>query len=122
MPGKKTVERYRPNPHRSPKYRAECSDFYRGSEQDAQIAFRGPNAVLQAIEEASEQAGRTVNTQLAYVIEACNGRRPLHPDDVRTEDDWRSLLGQLEIRFDEGDEWLPGAAILGKPGMPSGTC
>lgn len=77
--------------------------------------------MLQAIEEASEQAGHTFNTQLAYVIEAYNGRRPLHPDDVRTEDDWRSLLGQLEIRF-EGDEWLPGAAILGKPGTPSGTC
>jgi hypothetical protein len=29
MPGKKTVERYRPNLRRPPKYRADCSDFYR---------------------------------------------------------------------------------------------
>ena len=122
MPDKKTADGYCPNPRRPPKHRADCSDFYREPEQDAHIAFRGPNAVFQAIEKASEQAGRNFNTQLAYVIEACHGMRPLHPDDVRTENDWRSLFAQLEVRFEEGEEWLPGAAILGKPGTPSGAC
>jgi hypothetical protein len=35
-------------------------------------------------------------------------------DDERTEEDWRSLLAQLEICFNEKELWMPCSAHLGK--------
>ncbi|QPD04936.1 MAG: hypothetical protein Nkreftii_002710 [Candidatus Nitrospira kreftii] len=113
MSAQKTADGYCPNPRRPLKHRADCADFYREPEDNACVSVRGPRAVLQAIEEASERAGRTFNAHMLYVIEACRGRLPLLADEERTEEEWRMLLQQLELRFDEGEEWI--GLALGSP-------
>lgn len=115
MSAEKPAERYRPIPRRPLKHRADCSDFYCAPEENDHIALRGPNAVLHAIEEASVRAGRTWNAQLTYVITVCRGECALAADDERNEDEWRTLFSQLELQFEEGEQWWPGAAIFGKP-------
>lgn len=115
MSHEQTSNRYRPNPLRPLKHRADCADFYCAPEENGRIAFRGPLTVIHALEEASERAGRTFNAQLRYVIEVCRGEEPVAADDDRTVDAWQSLVGQLEMCFDEGDEWIPCAAMFGNP-------
>lgn len=68
------------------------------------------------MEEAAERAGRTFNAQLEYVINVCMGDRAPHADDGRTEEEWRSLFGQLEYRWTEEEEWAPGEGLCqGEP-------
>jgi hypothetical protein len=111
----KHLQKYRPNPLRPLQHRADCTEFYCAPEERESLFFRGPNAVFHAIEEAAERAGVTFNAQLRYVIELCRGDRQATADDRRTEPEWRALLSQLEICFEDGGTWRPCAAILKTP-------
>lgn len=102
-----TREPYRPNPLRPLQHRADCTDCYCEPEDDDFIRFRGPNAVLHTIEEASEQTGRTFTAQMQYVIEVCLGKRSISSNDDRDVNDWRALLAQMEICVDASGERIP---------------
>lgn len=106
-PAKTTCESYRPNLLRSPQHRADCSELYCEPDESERMALRGPNAAIHAMESAAEQAGRTWNSQLQYVVEVCLGDRTPSSDDGRDADDWRATLAGLEICVDEGGTWIP---------------
>lgn len=95
-----------------PRYRADCADFYCEPHETARIDFRGPEEVVQAIEECAKQCGRTWNKQLAYLYAVCRGEEEPSPEDRRTASDWRTLMAQMEMRFNEGEEWFSCSVIF----------
>jgi hypothetical protein len=97
----------RGNNVRDPRHRADCADLVCAPDQDAWIGLRCPREVTNALEQAAEEAGRTWNDQLLYVIDMCSGHQPPSFDDTRTAEDWRTLMAQMQMQFDEGGQWFP---------------
>ena len=91
---------------RKPLHRADCADFFCNPEHDAEIGFRAPDEVVEALEAAAERTGRTWNEQLLYTIDVCRGALSVPPDEERTANDWRILMTETTICLD-GEKWIP---------------
>src|SRR5205085_10521913 len=71
------------------------------------IDFRIPPGVIEVLESTAEQANRTCNAQLLYVILVCRGECLTSADDRRTAQDWQALMADAKMRFNEGEDWIP---------------
>ena len=92
---------------RAPRHRADCVDFYVKPEESELIEFRIPPDVIEILENAAEQANRTWNAQIRYVIVICRGEYLPSADDRRTVKDWQALMAEAKMRFNEGEDWIP---------------
>ena len=92
---------------RAPRHRADCIDFYHKPEERASIKFRFPPEIIEALENSAEQANRTCNAQLIYVILVCRGEYLPSADDRRTVQDWQALMADAKMQFHEGEDWIP---------------
>lgn len=72
---------------RAPKHRADCIDFYHEPQATELIDFRIPPHIIEIIEKEAEQANRTCNAQLTYVVQVCRGEYLPSADDRRTVQD-----------------------------------
>ena len=91
---------------RKPPYRADCADFYCQPDDEC-IVFHMPADIRNALEAQAERADRTWNVQLIYVLKVCTGEAMPLLHDVRTVNDWRTLMATTEISFDDGGKWRP---------------
>ena len=99
---------------REPKSRADCADFFCAPDQTNWIGLRGPIEVTHALEQAAEEAGRTWNDQLIYVFSVCRGEQLPSLEDKRTAEDWRTLMGGMQMCLNEGEEWIPCSVIFNR--------
>ena len=107
---------------RAPLHRADCFDFYVKPEDTELIDFRIPPDVIEILENAAEQANRTWNAQLRYVIVICRGEDLPSADDRRTVNDWQALMAEAKMRFHEGEDWIPFHVCFNAAGaQPGGT-
>ena len=58
---------------RAPRHRADCFDFYRRPRDTGVDRLAYPPDVIEVLENTAEQANRTWNEQLIYVIQVCRG-------------------------------------------------
>ena len=114
---------------RAPRHRADCLDFYLRPQDTEVIDFRIPPDIIEVIEEAAEQANRTWNAQVLYVITVCRGEYLPSADDRRTVQDWQALMAEAKMRFNEGEDWIPfhvhfnaaGTGLALRRAQPGGT-
>ena len=99
---------------REPKSRADCVEFYCAPNQTEWIDMRGPIEVTHVLEQAAEEAGRTWNDQLVYVFNVCRGAQLPSLEDTRTAEDWRTLMGKMQMCFREREDgrWIPCSVIF----------
>lgn len=97
---------------RAPEHRVECADLFRETEESKRMHLRGPHLdeVVEVLEAAAANAGRTWNKQLSYVICVCMGHQFPDADDTRTASQWRALLSTVEYSWDDVT-WQPLAEI-----------
>lgn len=91
---------------RSPQHRAECFDFYRSPRDTGLIDWRMPPDVIEVLENTAEQANRTWNEQIIYVIQVCRGECLPSADDRRTVQDWQALMAETETRLRACEEYI----------------
>lgn len=103
-----------------PRYRRDCIDLYCKPDETEEIDFTGPTAVMETIEQAAEQSGRTFNEQFKYVMNICMGSVVHAADDARSVDEWRGLIGQLRIQFHKGEEWMPASVLFAEQSASEG--
>lgn len=101
---------------RDPRYRADCIEWFHDSTHDAILQFRGPREVYEALEQAAERAGRRFNDQLVHVLRACRGGQSLDFADARSLNEWRGLMGRMDMQFHEGEEWIPCSVMFPSTG------
>lgn len=104
------------NSQREPKYRADSIEWFYDPACTSIINFRGPDAVYEAIEQAAERADRSFNDQILLILRACRGEQVLYFADTRSLKEWRDLMGQMNMQFNEGEEWIPCSAIFPNAG------
>ena len=66
-----------------------------------------PVSVLSAVEHEAARSGRTWNDQLSYVLGLLLGKYPPDFEDMRSAEDWRTLLRPCGFRFRETEDWSP---------------
>ena len=101
---------------RAPRYRADCIDFYHKPHETAVVDFSIPPDVIEILETTAEQANRTCNEQLWYVITVCRGEYPPSADDRRTVQDWQALMANAKMRLNEGEDWIPFHGFFNRAG------
>lgn len=101
---------------RPPRHRADCVDFYLRPQDTELIDFRIPPDIIEVIEDAAEEANRTWNAQLLYVIQVCRGQFLPSADDRRTVQDWQALMAEAKMRLNEGEDWIPFHVIFNAAG------
>lgn len=92
---------------RPPKYRADSIEWFHDPKADSKIDFQGSREMYAALEEAAERADRTFNDQVRYVLRVCRGDVATDFDDERSVREWRDLIGEMRMQFNDGDEWIP---------------
>ena len=102
---------------RTPRHRADCIDFYHKPHETELIDFRIPPEVIEILENAAEQADRTCNAQLLYVILVCQGEHLPSADDRRTVQDWQALMAEAKMQFHEGEGWIPFTVYFNEAGI-----
>ena len=91
---------------REPRFRAECAEFFH-EQEDEQFSFLGPEAVIEALEDAAVKSGRTFNGEVCHVLSICFGHQQPTLDDPRSVSDWRAMMSQCNFLTDEKSNGSP---------------
>ncbi len=107
---------------RAPRNRADCCDIYCEPNETGRVDLRIPPDIVNMLEGAAEQADRTWNAQIAYVVEVCRGQYLPSADDRRSVQDWQALMAEAKMQLHEGDDWIPFSCLFNTAGtQPGGT-
>lgn len=89
---------------RTPQARADCVEFFHEPDR-VLLPFRGPAAVIEALEATAMQSRRTFNEQMNYALGICLGDQQPTADDPRSVTDWRAMMAQCEFLRDDGSPY-----------------
>ena len=90
-----------------PRYRGNCADFFVAPHQTASVQLDAPVDVISEIEASAARAGRTWNDQFTYVLKLFLGYHASDFDDMRSVEDWHTLLNPCRFRTSETRDWHP---------------
>ena len=102
-----------------PRHRADCAEWFSSPNQTEYVLLDMPVSGRSAIEHGAAKAGRTWTDQFFYVLARCRDERLPDFDDVRSVEEWRTLLMSSSYRFNETEEWTRLSCLWRKTYEPS---